>query len=135
MSFVLTSTPPPAPPKDKREKFPAKTFGIAFAAAACLFYYSVWVLPGADPGGSSLGGLLVGLGKMVSAQPLVLLGVLALSFLPAVVKRFGVKEYLVRVGALFIILLGGMFLVAEHPFDIFHDEVESALKMDRPLPH
>jgi hypothetical protein len=135
MSFVLRNAPPSSSQKKEREKFPPKTFAVGFLAAACLYYYVVYVLPGVAAGGSSLAEMAVSLGKLARAQPLVPLLVLAVAFLPAVLKRYGVRAYIIRLAALFIILLGGLYIVAEQPLDRVEAKVQGALNWQREMPH
>ena len=133
MSFILRNVPPPPPRKKEKEQFPPKTFAVAALAAACLFYYLLCVLPSSAGGESWIAQQAVAVGKLTQAQPLVALLVLALAFLPAVFKRYGVKGYLIRLAALYVILLGGLYIVAERPLERFSAKVEGALHSQRNL--
>ena len=135
MSFVLRNSPPPVEKKKHREKFPAKTCLTALLLAVGLYWYAVCALPALDPGISPSAKLAVTLGKKAASQPLIVALVLAVGFLPAVVKRYGVRAYLLRLAVLLFILLGGLYAVAEHPFERVGDTVQGWLSLQRTVPH
>jgi len=117
------------------EKFPGPHCLVVLLFAAGLYYYTIFIVPGADANDPSVltRGAVV-LGNLAARFPAILAAMLLGIFVPPLVDHSIAKKYFVRAAMALVLVWGSLFVVTMHPAAMAAERVQQMLAMPRNFP-